>query len=328
MAVLDGLRAVAILAVMAFHYAVRWTPPHSDTDLYPYHGFFTHLPVLGPALDYGWAGVGAVLCHLRLRHLHDARALQRPVGFRPPPPCPPLAGHAGLRLDHHGRRPVRAGAVEGGPAELPLIHALHRPQPLRQLARPERARLGRWRLLDPVDRGALLHHGRVDLRPVRQALPARPDGGDAGLVPGRGEDVPLPAPGLGVAGAAADLPPLFRVRRRPLSPERGPQADRRGDRRRGAIRGCDLRSGLAQLRLSGGRPHRFRHRQRDDRRRLRPLRDRQPAGGAVRLGALGQARRGVLLALLDPLCGRDRADRASVQGHAVARSPSSWWLRR
>jgi len=68
-AVLDGLRAVAILAVMAFHYGVRWTPPHSNTDLYPYHGFFMHLPVLGPVLDYGWAGVelffvisGFVIC--------------------------------------------------------------------------------------------------------------------------------------------------------------------------------------------------------------------------------------------------------------------------
>ena len=68
-AVLDGLRAVAILSVMAFHYTIRWTPPHAPDRYYPYHGVFTHLPILGPVLDYGWAGVelffvisGFVIC--------------------------------------------------------------------------------------------------------------------------------------------------------------------------------------------------------------------------------------------------------------------------
>ena len=68
-AVLDGLRALAILAVMAFHYTMRWTPPQAREDLYPYHGAFNHLPILGPMLDYGWAGVelffvvsGFVIC--------------------------------------------------------------------------------------------------------------------------------------------------------------------------------------------------------------------------------------------------------------------------
>jgi peptidoglycan/LPS O-acetylase OafA/YrhL len=64
-AVLDGLRAVAILGVLAYHYCVRWTPPNADVDLYPYHGFFARWPVL----NYGWAGVelffvisGFVIC--------------------------------------------------------------------------------------------------------------------------------------------------------------------------------------------------------------------------------------------------------------------------
>jgi peptidoglycan/LPS O-acetylase OafA/YrhL len=53
LAPLDGLRAVAILAVMAFHYTIRWTPPQADANLYPYGGFFNRWPLL----DYGWAGV-------------------------------------------------------------------------------------------------------------------------------------------------------------------------------------------------------------------------------------------------------------------------------
>ena len=33
---IDGFRALAILAVMAFHYTVRWTPPQNGADLYGY----------------------------------------------------------------------------------------------------------------------------------------------------------------------------------------------------------------------------------------------------------------------------------------------------
>jgi peptidoglycan/LPS O-acetylase OafA/YrhL len=42
---LDGWRCVAILLVMGYHYFFRWTPPQSPTNLYPYAGTFTHVPL-------------------------------------------------------------------------------------------------------------------------------------------------------------------------------------------------------------------------------------------------------------------------------------------
>src|SRR5215469_1889704 len=41
---LDGLRTVAILAVIAFHYCYRWAPPLSAVSLYPYGSALTGLP--------------------------------------------------------------------------------------------------------------------------------------------------------------------------------------------------------------------------------------------------------------------------------------------
>lgn len=41
---LDGLRTIAILAVVAFHYCYRWGPPHNPESLYPYGATLADLP--------------------------------------------------------------------------------------------------------------------------------------------------------------------------------------------------------------------------------------------------------------------------------------------
>jgi peptidoglycan/LPS O-acetylase OafA/YrhL len=53
LAVLDGFRAVAILAVLSFHYTVRWASPHDPASHLPNGGIFNGvLP-----LELGWLGV-------------------------------------------------------------------------------------------------------------------------------------------------------------------------------------------------------------------------------------------------------------------------------
>ncbi len=42
----DGLRAVACLLVIGFHYGVRWTPPWIVDIYYPYHDLFAHIWIL------------------------------------------------------------------------------------------------------------------------------------------------------------------------------------------------------------------------------------------------------------------------------------------
>ncbi len=50
-AFLDGLRAVAILSVVGYHYFSRWTTPDNPQNLYPYGG------ALAPVFHYGYFGV-------------------------------------------------------------------------------------------------------------------------------------------------------------------------------------------------------------------------------------------------------------------------------
>jgi peptidoglycan/LPS O-acetylase OafA/YrhL len=50
---LDGLRAIAIYAVCAFHYLVRWAPPYHDVSLYPYGSALASTPLAA----YGHYGV-------------------------------------------------------------------------------------------------------------------------------------------------------------------------------------------------------------------------------------------------------------------------------
>ncbi|MDE2129591.1 MAG: acyltransferase [Betaproteobacteria bacterium] len=51
--VLDGFRAIAILLVIGFHYFVRWTPPMSPVNLYPYGDVGARFWVF----EYGYLGV-------------------------------------------------------------------------------------------------------------------------------------------------------------------------------------------------------------------------------------------------------------------------------
>ena len=48
--ILDGFRAVAILAVMLYHYFSRWTTPHNPKSLYPYGSEYNYF-------NYGYLGV-------------------------------------------------------------------------------------------------------------------------------------------------------------------------------------------------------------------------------------------------------------------------------
>jgi peptidoglycan/LPS O-acetylase OafA/YrhL len=41
---IDGLRTIAIVAVIAFHYCYRWGPPLSPESLYPYGSALAGLP--------------------------------------------------------------------------------------------------------------------------------------------------------------------------------------------------------------------------------------------------------------------------------------------
>jgi peptidoglycan/LPS O-acetylase OafA/YrhL len=40
--ILDSFRALAIVAVLLFHYFSRWTPPRNQLSLYPYHGAYDY----------------------------------------------------------------------------------------------------------------------------------------------------------------------------------------------------------------------------------------------------------------------------------------------
>jgi peptidoglycan/LPS O-acetylase OafA/YrhL len=50
---LDGVRAIAVFAVIGFHYFTRWTPPGNATNYYPYDGALAEVWLF----QYGYFGV-------------------------------------------------------------------------------------------------------------------------------------------------------------------------------------------------------------------------------------------------------------------------------